>query len=322
MRRSGRARRLSLVLGGLVLVASPIAGCQNSGSEAGSGLEKDTITVAALPVVDAAPLHIAQKQKLFEAEGLKVQIKPVAQSLQALPALTKGDLDLVGANYVSFLQAHDKGTIKLSIVAEGATLSSNLTNVLVTPDSPIKTPKDLEGKRVAVNLLNNIQSLTLNAILSVNNVDASKVRYVAVPFPQMGAALEKEQIDAVHINEPFLSDVQQKLGARVVVNGGAQPVTGTPLSGYVGTQDFIKRYPKAAAASKAAQTASSDRKRVEEVLPTYARIGPEVASRIKLPGYPTSLSIARFERVTDLMMREGLLKQKPDARTVLFQPKA
>ncbi|WP_242886162.1 ABC transporter substrate-binding protein [Actinomadura litoris] len=327
MRQSGRR---SVLLGALLLVASLAVGCGDSDDSSGSskGLEKKTLTVASLPLVDGAALHIAQKQKLFEAEGLKVQIKPVQQSIQALPALAKGDVDLIaGANYVSFLQANEKGTLKLSIVAEGATLTSNMMNVLVKSDSKIKTAKDLEGKKVAVNILNNIQSLTLNAILKANNVDASKVTYVAIPFPQMAAALEKGQVDAVHIVEPFLSDTQKKQGARVAVDGGSEPVTGLPISGYVSTQDFTSKNPKTAAAfqraiMKAQGIATGDRKRVEEVLPGYARIDSQVASVITLPGYPTTLNTTRMQRVVDLMTTAGLLKQKPDLKSILFQPTA
>jgi NitT/TauT family transport system substrate-binding protein len=158
-------------------------------------------------------------------------------------------------------------------------------------------------------------------------VDATKVQYVAVPFPQMGAALQQGRVDAVHIVEPFLSDVQKKAGARVVVNGGSEPVTDTPVSGYVGTQDFTTKNPKTAAAFqraiiKAQQAAAQDRKRVEEVLPSYAKIDPQVASVITLPGYPTSVNATRIQRVVDLMSSAGLLKQKPDTKSLLFQPTA
>ncbi|MFD0692344.1 ABC transporter substrate-binding protein [Actinomadura fibrosa] len=322
-----QSRRLSALLGAFLLVASATAACGDSDSSSGGGkgLEKKTLTVASLPLVDGAALHIAQKQGLFAKEGLKVNISPVQQSTQALPALASGKVDVIaGANYVSFLQAQDKGTLKLSIVAEGATLTSNMMNVLVKPDSKIKTAKDLEGKKVAVNILNNIQSLTLNAILKANNVNASKVQYVAIPFPQMAAALDKGQVDAVHIVEPFLSDTQKKLGARVVVDGGSQPVTDTPISGYVSTQAFTSKNPKTAAAFQRAiqkaQAIAADRKKVEEVLPGYAKIDPQVAKVITLPGYPTSLSGTRLQRVVDLMNSGGLLQQKLDVKSVLFQP--
>ncbi|GAA0255677.1 ABC transporter substrate-binding protein [Actinomadura nitritigenes] len=322
-----QSRRLLALVSALALVTSLAAGCGGSDdSGGGNGLEKKEMKVASLPLVDGAALYIAQKQGLFKAEGLNVKIVPVQQSIKALPALKNGEVDAIaGANYVSFLQANEQGALKLSILAEGATLTSNMMNVLVMPNSKIKTAKDLEGKKVAVNILNNIQGLTLDSILKANNVDPKKVQYVAIPFPQMASALQKGQVDAIHTVEPFLSDIEKKDGARVVVDGGSEPVTGMPISGFVSTQEFAKKNPKTAAAFqsaiiKAQKIASQDRKRVEEVLPGYAKIDPQVASVITLPGYPTSLSTTRMQQIVDLMTTSGLLKQKPDLKSILFQP--
>ncbi|GAA2140938.1 ABC transporter substrate-binding protein [Actinomadura napierensis] len=322
-----QSRRLFALLSALALVASLTAACGGSDdSGGGNGLEKKTVTVAALPLVDSAAVYIAQKEKLFQKEGLTVKIKPIAQSTLALPALSKGEVDVIsGANYVSFLQANEKGALKLSILAEGTTMTSHMMDVLVMPKSSIKAPKDLEGKKVAVNILNNIQSLTLDAILKANNVDPSKVKYVQVPFPQMATALEKGQVDAIHTVEPFSSDTEKKLGARVAVDGGTEPITDTPISGYVSTQDFVKKNPKTAAAFQRAiiaaqKIAAGDRKRVEEVLPSYSKIDAQVAKVITMPGYSTSLNATRMQRIVDLMSTEKLLQQKPDMKTILFQP--
>ncbi|MFI0486100.1 ABC transporter substrate-binding protein [Actinomadura sp. 9N215] len=319
--------RLPALLSALALAAAAVAGCSDSGgsSSGGKGLETDTMTVAALPLADNVAVYLAQKEGFFKAEGLNVKIKPVQQSTQAIPALVKGDVNAIaGANYVSFLQANDRGTVKLSILAEGASLTSHMMDVLVMPDSPINTPKELEGKKVAVNILNNVQTLTLNAILKANNVDASKVDYVQVPFPQMAAALERNQVDAIHLVEPFASDTQKKLGARVAVDGGAQPVTNLPIAGFVSTRDFVQKNPKTAAAFQRAifaaqKLASTDREPVEQVLPTYTKIDAKVAAVITLPGYPSTLTTNRMQRVVDLMTVAGMLKNKPDLKTVLFQ---
>ncbi|MFV2176817.1 ABC transporter substrate-binding protein [Actinomadura sp. LOL_016] len=318
--------RLSALFSALALVVS-VAGCGDSeSSSGGNGLEKDSMTVAALPLADNVAVYIAQKEGLFEKEGLEVEIKPVQQSTAAIPALVKGDVNVIaGANYVSFLQAHEKGTLKLSVLAEAASMTSHMMDALVLPDSKIKTPKDLEGKKVAVNILNNIQSLTLDAILEANNADPSKVEYVQIPFPQMAAALEKKQVDAIHTVEPFTSDTEKKLGARVAVDGGTEPVTNTPIAGYISTQEFAEKNPKTAAAFQRAifaaqKIAANDRKKVEDILPTYTKIDAKVASVITLPGYPSSLNATRMQKVVDLMDAAKLLKQKPDMKTILFQP--
>lgn len=326
-----QSRSRSALVIATALLASFVTGCSSSskpaaGGSAGKGLEKTTIKVASLPLVDDAALHIAVKEGYFKAEGLTVQVEPVQQSIQALPALTKGDVDVIaGANYVTFLMANEKGALKLRVLAEGATLKSNMMDVLALPKSNIKTAKDLEGKKVAVNILNNIQSLTLNQILKANNVDPTKIKYVAVPFPQMAAALQSGQVDAIHAVEPFISDAQKKTGAKVVVDGGSDPVADMPISGYVSTSDFTIKYPKTAAAFqraiiKAQQLAATDRKVVEQVLPGYTKIDAQTAAIITLPGFPTSLNTTRMQRLADLMTNSGMLQSKVDLSSILFTP--
>lgn len=318
------------VLGLLVLLVSSVAACGSSSSHSanGKGLEKSSIKVATLPLADNAAVYVAQRNGLFKAEGLKVQVVPVLQSTAALPALVKGDVDIIGGgNYVSFLQAQQRGTLKLRILAEASTLMPKEMDVLVPGNSSIRQPKDLEGKTVAVNILSNIQSLTLNAILKADNVDTTHVKYLQIPFPQMGAALQRGQVDAIHAVEPFVSNIQRTAGARIVVDGGSQPVTGMPVAGYIATQQFTQKYPKTAAAfqraiQKAQALASSDRKQVEQVLPTYARINAQTASVITLPGYPSSLSAIRLQRLIDLMVSSGLLTTRIDAQSIMFTPSA
>jgi NitT/TauT family transport system substrate-binding protein len=314
--------------GACLLGAALVTGCGSSKSAGGSGLEKESITVASLPLLDAAALHIALKQKLFAAEGLQVKVEPVAQSLAALPALKNGQIDIIaGANYVTFLQAYQQGTLKLKVIADGASEAPRFMQLLVLPDSPIKQAKDLEGKTVAVNILNNIQSLTFNEILKANKVDPAKVKYRAVQFPLMDKALANHDVDAVHTAEPFGTVFQQKLGARMVIDGGGPPTTGLPVSGYVSTQDFVTKYPKTAAAfqraiEKAQALAASDRKQVENVLPSYAKVDARTAATLSLPGYPTSVDPAGLQRLSDLMVQQGLLKSAIDVPSVIFTPPA
>jgi NitT/TauT family transport system substrate-binding protein len=255
-----------------------------------------------------------------------VKIQPVAQSIAALPALKNGQLDVIaGANYVTFLQAHQQGTLKLKILADAAAEAPKFMQLLVLPDSPIKTAKDLEGKTVAVNILNNIQSLTLNQILKADSVDPSKVKYRAVQFPLMDKALANHDVDAVHTGEPFGTVIQGKLKARMVLDGGGAPVTGLPVSGYVTTEDFVTKYPKTAAAVqrvllKAQQLAAADRSQVDAVLPSYAKVDEQTAKTLVLPEYPVSLDARKLQRLADLMQTDGLLKSPLDVKTVLYQP--
>lgn len=304
----------------LVLTATA---CDDDTQSDDHGREK--VTVAALPLTDAAALYLARDRGLFEKAGLDVRIQPVQQSVQALPALLKGQVDVIAsANYVTYLQAAQKGTADVRILAEGVRASPHMMDVLVAKDSAVKTPADLKGRTVAVNLLNNIQSLTLNAILDAQG--AGRPVYRQVPFPQMGPALQRGQVDAVHAVEPFDSAIRGELEARVLLDGDAPPVASLPLSGYVTTRRFADRHPRAAAAFRRALQAASkiavrDPSAVRAELPKYTKVTAAQAKAIRLPAYATTTDPERLRRLTDLMKEQGLLDHALDpAKLVVVLP--
>ncbi|WP_433376768.1 ABC transporter substrate-binding protein [Actinoplanes sp. CA-142083] len=312
----------------LLLLASLLVACGDSDDPqaSGSGLEKSKIKVAMLSLVTNAPYYIAVKEKLFEAEGLTVETQPVQASPQAYPALKNGAIDLVFANDASMLLGHDKGDLPINLIAEGTTLTPKFMAVLVMPGSPIKSIKDLAGHSVSVHVLNNIQAITLNAIAKQNGVDPAQIQYRQVVFPQMAATMQKGDLDAIHVNEPFLTDAEVKLGARMAVDGGAAPVTGIPMDGYFALDGWSKKYPKTAAAfqralAKAQGIAAGDRTKVEEVLPSYIRnVDPAVAKKLTMPGFPTANDPQRLQKLIDLMKEQGQLTNRIDATTIVFQP--
>jgi NitT/TauT family transport system substrate-binding protein len=322
-----RAELAAVAVVSALLLAGCGGGSDGSGDASGTkgGLEKTTLTVAGLPLADAAGLHIAIERKLFEKEGLTVRFQPVQQSIQALPALANGQVDVIaGANYVTFLQARENGTLATRVLVDGARNAPHMMDVLVLPGSKIKKPQDLKGKRVAVVILNNIQSLTLNSIL--RKAGAGLPEYRQILFPQMGATLQRGQVDAVDAVEPFATSLKRELKARTVVDGNAAPADGLPLSGYVTTQKFIDKYPKTAAAfqravSAAQVIASKDRGAVEKVLPGYTKIKPDETTAINLPTYPTTSSAAELKRLIDMMRDQGLLKKDMDPADIFYEPK-
>lgn len=305
------------------MLALVLAACGGGGDSGSPGGGPRKVTVAALPLTDAAALYIARDRGLFRKEGLDVTIQPVQQSIQALPALAKGQVDVIAsANYVTFLQAEEKGTLDLRILAEGVRTTPHMMDVLVPKDSPIKSAADLKGRTVAVNILNNIQSLTLNAILDQQG--AGRPVYRQIAFPQMGPALQKGQVDAVHAVEPFDSAIQGELRARVLLDGASAPVQSLPISGYVTTRQFADQHAATAAAFRraiaaAAKIAVQDPSAVRDELPKYTKVTAAQAKSINLPAYPATTDAAQLRRLTELMWKQGLLSKAIDPATLLVK---
>lgn len=319
--RTGIGKTVALAAALTLLLAA--CGDDDGGSTSTGGGGHTKIAVAALPLTDSAALYIARDRGLFKKEGLDVTIQPVQQSIQALPALAKGQVDVIAsANYVTFLQADEKGTLDVRILAEGVRVAPHMMDVLVPKDSKIKTVADLAGKKVAVNILNNIQSLTLNAILDEKGIGRPVYRQIA--FPQMGPALERGQVDAVHAVEPFDSAIRGELKARVLLDGGSAPVQSLPISGYVTTRKFAAEHAETAAAFRraieaASKIAAEDPSAVREELPKYTKVTADQAKSIGLPAYPTSADAAQLQRLTELMQKQGLLKKAVDPATLLVK---
>ncbi|MFJ9036867.1 ABC transporter substrate-binding protein [Streptomyces sp. NPDC102406] len=315
-----RTREAAVAAAALMLL---VAACGDGESQDSGGGQQNHVTVAALPLTDTAALYIARDRGLFEKEGLEVGIRPVQQSLQALPALTKGQVDVIaGANYVTFLQAHEKGTLDVRILAEGVRTAPHMMDVLVPKDSAVKSPADLKGKTVAVNLLNNIQTLTLNAILDERG--AGRPTYRQIAFPQMGPALERGQVDAVHAVEPFDSAIRSDLEARIVLDGGASPVEALPISGYVTTARYAKKNPGTAAKFRraieaASKIAARNPSAVRTELPKYTKVTAAQATSLGLPAYPSTADPAQFSRLVRLMRDQGLSKKAVDPSTLLVK---
>lgn len=317
----------SVLLTAALTLASLLSGCSGDDEGGGAnGLEKTTINVGVVPITGVAPIFLGIKEKVFEKEGLKVVPKMLQGSDKGVPLLARGDLDVLFGNYVTFFQLHDSGATKIKVLAEANETRAGNVTILTKKDSKISAPKDLEGKKVAILIPKGWQELTLNSTVRAGGGDPSKVKYVSMPLPAMGPALERGDIDAAYQGEPFVTTDEMKYGFKRKVDPVAGPVKDWPLSGYVGTQDFAAKYPKTAAAFQRAmfkaQALAADRGKITQIIPTYAKMDPKIASTITLDGYPTSLNPVRLQRVADAMKEEGVLQKPLDVKQLTFTPPA
>jgi NitT/TauT family transport system substrate-binding protein len=283
-----------------------------------------SITVGALPIVDDVALYLAQKEGYFEQAGLHVTIKPVAQSTAAIPDMKSGSIDIIaGANYASFFQADATGAFKPMIVADAIACQQDNDDILALPSSGIKSPADLAGKTIAVNLTHNIQTLMISTVLRADNVNPASVHYVAIPFPKMISALKAHKVDAISPVEPFITQAELQAGAETVLSECTGPTADFPLSGYIASQSWAEKYPSTARAfqsaiERAQALADSDRAAVEQILPTYSKISPEEAAIINLGEFPTTLDATHLQRAANLMYTGGLLHAQLNVNSLLL----
>ena len=319
-----RVRRVSYGVTAALAVGLLSASC-TSGA-AGSAGATTHITIGALPVVDDVGVYIAADQGLFRRVGLSVTIKQVLQSTKAIPEMQAGQINIIGgANNVSFIQADaaDPADPPFRLVMEAATCGAGTFDVLTLPSSGIARPANLVGKTIAVNLTNNVQTLTINAILKDDGVNPAKVHYVVVPFPKMVAALEAHQVDAISAVEPFATAAELTTGAVPILDQCQGPTSNFPISSYYATGTWVRQHPAAVAAfqqamAKAQAIADNSRGMVEKTIMTYIpKLTGVEASILALVTFPTSIDAVQLQRVADLMYTGHLLSTPFKVKSLL-----
>jgi NitT/TauT family transport system substrate-binding protein len=233
-------------------------------------------------------------------------------------------VDIIGTgNYVSFFEGQAKGAFSIKVLAAGSVCTQNNFSILALPSSGIKGPAGLAGKTIAVNLTNNIQTLMTNAELKANGVNPASVKYVVVPFPNMGAALKAGRVDAISVVEPFITGTEQADGAVPVMSECTGSLAAFPLGGYFATAAWAAKYPHTAhafqvAMGKAQAFANAHPAAVRAILPTYTKIPVAAAPHINLGLFPATMNAAQLQRVANLMLSGGLLKTRLDVQPLLF----
>jgi NitT/TauT family transport system substrate-binding protein len=311
-----------------IAAALVAGGCGDDEEESGgggSGQEETTkLTVGVIPIADVAPLYLGIKQGFFEEEGLEIEPQLAEGGAAITPAVLSGDFQIGFSNTISLLIAASKD-LPVTIISQGVlggkTEDEAWADLLVLKDGPIKEPKDLEGKTIAVNTLKNICEVTIRKSLSEMGVDDSTLKWAEVPFPDMNAALEAKRVDGACVVEPFVS--QGKAGKAVGIDpfyvNTAPDLT---VATYFTSKQYAAENPEVVAGfttaiKKSLDYAQQNPDAVRDVLAEYTQIPPEAAANIKLPQWRQDITMDTVELLSQLSLEYGLIEEEPDLNELI-----
>jgi len=329
----GRTRRAARWLALTAAVATALVGCSALGSDtsnpssAAGPLEKAKIKVAILPTIDVSPLWLAQEAGYFKAEGLDVETVVVDSGQKALDKAISGEADIASSSYMPFFVAKATGVADMKLVAAAGAVKPKSFAIVATPNSPVKTLKDLAGKRIAMTARNTATDLLTKSLMKDHGVDFDQVKWVQVQFPNVVAALATgRDIDAALLPEPYITQAAKLAGAIPIVDVNTGATEGFPLSGYGAISKWVQANPKTLAAfqralRKAASVANDDRSKIEPLLVKYAKVDEDTSRLVNFPDFGSALDARPLQRVPDLMLQMGALTTKLDV-TSMIAPQA
>ena len=281
------------------------------------------VRVAAIPIDVGALSYYAAQQGFFKKHGLDVEIVQGGNGAAIAAAVVGGSIDIGDGNTTTLATGHERGVPFVMAAPSGAYSSKAPTGaLLVAKNSPIKGPKDLIGKTVGLSGVRNISEVATRAWLDKNGVNGDTVKFVEIPFTQMGPALTAGRIDAAMAEEPAFSTIVGTDVGRVL----ATPYdTIAPLwieGGYFVTLDYAKANPDvirkfADAMAEAAVWANANHAATAALLAEFAKT--PVAPNVQRMYYPPRLRAAELQPLIDASAKYGVLKAPFPAKD-MFAP--
>jgi NitT/TauT family transport system substrate-binding protein len=309
-----------------VLVCVVAVGCGGNSGGGGEAGKPATLKVGVIPIADVAPLYLGRQKGFFKAEKLTIKPQLASGGAVITPAVVSGDEQIGFSNTISLLIAASKN-LPVQIISQGVLGGKNVSEAwadLLVPKSASSDPKQLEGKTIAVNTLNNICEVTIKASLEKKNVAVDKLKFTEVPFPDMNAALDTGRVDGACVVEPFVS--QGKAGK----SKGIDPfyVNTAPdltVATYFTSKQYAEKNPDVVdrfvrAMNKSLDYAQSHPAEVRKVLLTYTKIPPAAAQKIKLPIWRRDLNKPTIEQLSSLSKKYGLIKEQPKLDDLIRKP--
>lgn len=285
------------------------------------------LKVGLLPFSESLAAVVADKEGFFKQEGLEIEITQFQSGAIALPVLQSGRVDIAISNTVATLQAIEQG-LDAVVLAPAAVVRSappDTTTALIVRKGEIGSLKDLEGKRIAVNVINSTAWLHAVAALDLHGVDYSKVRFTEVPFPQMNDPLLNGQLDAIVQVEPFRSALMATGKTEIVSWPYVETAPKSDVTQYLALSAWVEKNKDAAvkfarAVIKGAEFAKTNEAVAREINVTYFKLNPALKDKVLLPELGTTVNVAGMARTVELMQKYGMLQKPIDISSRVLKP--
>jgi NitT/TauT family transport system substrate-binding protein len=315
----------------IALAASAMPGHAQGGAPLDPG-KPYRVTLGTIPIAPLIPAFIAVDQGYFRKEGLQVELRPEPGGQDIVTAVVAREFDFGFSNQTSLLIARSRG-LPVRAIASGVVGSPDVASawdgVIVPADSAISNARDLIGKMVSVNTLNNTPHLVvLSALESAGIKDPQKqVKFIEVQFPDAVGAVIQKRVDAAWVVEPFVT-VGSFNKTRTVMRPLIETGKSFLVSAYFTSDKLVSDRPDVVAAfaraiNKAMDYASKNPEAVRQSFPRFNKnANAAVASKMALPFWSTELTAQDFKHGAELAKRFGFIDKIPDLEAFVHVPKS
>jgi NitT/TauT family transport system substrate-binding protein len=286
-----------------------------SGGSGGDSGELRQVTAGLLPVAVTGALQGGIEQGFFEERNIEVTIETGQGGAALLPAVASGEMEFATSNPVSLLQARGEG-LDVRVIGHWTSTHAegeDVNGVVAHRDSGVTDAAGLAGKRIAVNTLNGMGQLTIDEAVRQAGGDPSGIQYVELGFPDMPAALEAGNVDAVWVPEPFLTRLMDA-GHPLASYSSQESVPGHPTQLFFTSGQLAESDPQlvedfTAALEETLEWADANPDAVRAEAEEFLQTPPGAMATVGIEEFGTDLRREQIERMGELMVEAGLLEE-------------
>jgi len=283
----------------------------------------EPIRVNRIPIASYAPADLAMERGWFKEEGLDFTVAAVAPGAVAMQGLLSNKLELIYSSLDAAMKARANG-FDVVIVSNNNVAHTKLPDggaLLARADSGITSLKQLEGKTVIVNVLNNVNwAFTREAVLRAGG-DPAKVQFLEIGFPQMNDAVIAGRAAAASNTEPFTT-VGMEAGLKPISFMFTEVQPGLNIAGWVARGNWVKEHPKAVAAFRKVLQRSIDllehneAERIASIV-KYTQLKEELVRKAVFDPWQTKLDPEDLQKQVAIYQRHGMIDKVFDVKTMI-----
>jgi NitT/TauT family transport system substrate-binding protein len=199
------------------------------------------------------------------------------------------------------------------------------TVLVAAKGSGITSVKDLAGKNVAEVQLTSLNSLAVQILAKQAGIDPKSIHQIAIPFPQMSAALAQGRVQAAVIVAPFAT-AALSAGATVLAHPNVQLFPNGTLTCLDAMNSYLTANPTVAAEFRAAMNESiaysqTHEDVVKQTLVKGLSLPPAVAAKqILATNWNPALNTASITMIENYMKQFGVITSEPPAASMVWNP--
>jgi NitT/TauT family transport system substrate-binding protein len=306
--------------------SAPAATAGGSASAAGTATN---VTLGYVPYSDDASLFYAQSSGIFKKHGLNVTFVPQASPVAVEASMASGTEQFGFITTPVLINLNSKGvSVKCVSSVDGSEPSSpadDSTVLVAAKGSGITSVKDLAGKNVAEVQLTSLNSLAVEILAKQAGISPASIHQIAIPFPQMPAALAQGRVQAAVIVAPFAATALSE-GATVLTHPNVDLFPNGTVTCLDAMSSYISANPTVVSEFRAAMDESiaysqTHQSVVKQTLVKGLSLTPAVAAKqVLATNWNPALNTASITMIENYMKQFGVITSEPPAAGMVWNP--